>query len=382
MLTLRQGSQARRLIGILSITGEFPVRSLHLLGKERVLRDLVRRMSVVQLVRNPDTGAQTETRLLRLNGSGREKSIRLCKGALPILDWLDPDAYRYYMASFWGHHFPGDAAHRDRNHRVAETAAFCAGTGLEVFPYRLPPLQMERLCRAVPEEPSFYFARDLKKIHASEQNKTSFTRMVGAVFYPGGCYAVYNTRSAAMKWNGMGEFKAKHSLTEIARMNADVQEIDAALLLGGSWETALETLRETRENHRLAFRFDGIYRHVYFLPLNGFGMRRLRLLTLPDWRERLLSLVFEPENRSYDRGSMEYDACVDGVSVYSHLDGDLARLIRFREAAETHSGKLEVLCFPEEAQLLHAYLGREISIKTIPMDVIEEALALPKEVWI
>lgn len=38
MLTLRQGSQAHRLVSILSFTGEFPIRSLHLLGKERVLR--------------------------------------------------------------------------------------------------------------------------------------------------------------------------------------------------------------------------------------------------------------------------------------------------------------------------------------------------------
>lgn len=72
-----------------------------------------------------------------------------------------------------------------------------------------------------------------------------FTRIVGAIFYPGGCYAVYNTRNAAMKWNGMGEFKALHSLTELARMNAGVQSIDSAILLGESYDTALTTLLES-----------------------------------------------------------------------------------------------------------------------------------------
>ena len=46
MLTLRPGSQAGRLAEMLSVTGEFPLRSLHLLGSERSFRDLVRRLSV------------------------------------------------------------------------------------------------------------------------------------------------------------------------------------------------------------------------------------------------------------------------------------------------------------------------------------------------
>lgn len=67
-----------------------------------------------------------------------------------------------------------------------------------------------------------------------------------------------------MKWNGMGEFKALHSLTELARMNAGVQSIDSAILLGESYDTALTTLLESDKNRRLELRFDGIYRHIYF----------------------------------------------------------------------------------------------------------------------
>lgn len=43
----------------------------------------------------------------------------------------------------------------------------------------------------------------------------------------------------------MGEFKALHSLTELARMNAGVQSIDSAILLGESYDTALTTLLES-----------------------------------------------------------------------------------------------------------------------------------------
>lgn len=38
MLYIRPGSQAQQLITLLSIVGEYPVRSLHLLGNERVYK--------------------------------------------------------------------------------------------------------------------------------------------------------------------------------------------------------------------------------------------------------------------------------------------------------------------------------------------------------
>ena len=156
LLTLRPGSQAHRLVSILSVAGEFPIRALHLLGKERVLRDLVRRLTVPQRIRNPSTGEYLESKLLQLTGKGASNSIRVYKGALPILEWRHPDAYRYYMESFWEHRFPGDQAHRDRNHRVAEALALCAGAGVEIFPYRLPKLQMREIRLTVPPTPSLY----------------------------------------------------------------------------------------------------------------------------------------------------------------------------------------------------------------------------------
>ena len=379
MLTLRPGSQAHRLVTTLAITGEYPVCTLKLLGNERVNKRLDHRLTSIQEIRNPETGERITTKLLQLSGRGSAKSVRFYKGALPILEWIHPDACRYYMESFWGHRFPGDAAHRDRNLRVAEAMAMCAGSGIESCPYALPKLQNREIRRTVPGTPVFYLARDIKKISLAEQNKTMFARMVGALFYPGGCYAVYNSRSAAMKWNGMGEFKALHNLIEVARMNASLQELDSAVLFGESGETALQTLLESEKSRRLELRFDGIYRHVHFIPMNADGMRRLRMLTLPDWNERLMDLLFEPGSRSYNKGFMEYDACVDGVYIFSHLDGDLARLIRFREAVNPQTGRFEVLCFPDQVPLLREYLAPHVTLKTIDMDSVEAELGAGSE---
>lgn len=42
--------------------------------------------------------------------------------------------------------------------------------------------------------------------------------------------------------------------------------------------------------------------------MDEHGIRQLRLMTVPDWKERLLELLFDPEVRTYDRGLFEYDA--------------------------------------------------------------------------
>lgn len=174
-----------------------------------------------------------------------------------------------------------------------------------------------------------------------------------------------------MKWSGMGEFKALHSLMETSRLNADIGQVNGAVLLGQSEEVALKTLLESDKSRRMEFRFDSIYRHIYFIPMDGDGIRQLRLMTVPDWKEKLLDLLFDPEVRSYDRGLFEYDACMDGVYILSHLDGDIARLIRFREAVENQKGQFEVLCLPYQAQFLREYLGTLAGIKVIDIGLVE-----------
>ena len=44
MITLRSGSHAYRLLLVLAVTGEYPMRSLHLLGSSRTLEDTLEPM--------------------------------------------------------------------------------------------------------------------------------------------------------------------------------------------------------------------------------------------------------------------------------------------------------------------------------------------------
>lgn len=371
MIHFRPGSQMYQLLTLLSVVGEFPLRSIHLLGNERVYKTLIFKLTSPQIVREYGTEEETRCRLLTLAGKGAGKAVRLYKGALPLLKKLG--AYEYYMEAFWGHRFPGDAAHRERNFRVAEAVALCMHAGVETRPYVLPKLQNRAIVNVVPMTPSLYLSKELKRVGKTEMNKTMYVRMIGSLFSGRECFAVYNTRNAAMKWNGMGEFKALHHLIEIGRMNAGIGEIDSAILMGESDEIAIKTLAADRDNRR-SERFDGIYRHIYFVPLNEFGGRLLRVLITPNRNEKLLGKLFPPNLRSYDRGAFEYDAYMNRTYILSHLDGDIGRLIRFREGIENQHLQCEVLCYPEQVKFLKAYLGELVSLKTISLDAVESAL--------
>lgn len=371
MITIRKGSQVQKLICVLAVTGEFPVRSIHLLGNKRTLKRLLLKLSESQEYRMENSDTRHRCRLIKMSGKGELKTIRFYKSALQLLEELDSDLYQYYMHTFYQHHFPGGASHIERNHRVAESILMCMNAGIEARPLLLPKLQNQSVRNLILDGPSFYQGKDLKKIRETELNKTMFSRITGAIILQDNCYVVYNTRGTLMKWNGMGEFKTLHSVMEAARMNAGIRDIHSAILFGFDETVAIRTMEESERNKRLEFRFDGIYHHIHFIPMNEFGIRLLKILTTPDWNQILLDLLFEPEDRSYNKGHFEYDAKVNGIYVYSHLDGDIARLIRFKEGLQTQKIEYEVLCFIDQMPLLREYLGEHASLKIIDMDVVE-----------
>ena len=376
MITIRPGSHAYRLILLLSVAGEFPTGSLGILGNVRVIKALVHKMESIQSFRSDRDGDVYTVKLLTISGKRGSRTIRLYKSALPLLEEIHPDALRYYLNSFWGHRFPGNSTHIWRNHRVSEALAMSMMAGIEIRAYAMPKMQMAAIRHTVPDYPGFFIARDFKKLDTDEFNKTMFTRIVGAIFYPGGVYAVYNTREATMKWSGMGEFKASRHLLDLSRANAGIHEVNSALLIGGEPSIALQTLIESDKTRLAELRFDKTYQYVHFLPMDQNGVRLMRILTLPDWNQKMKSALFSDEMRPRGYGSMEYDAYWEGKYIYSHLDSDIARLIRFRQALETQTEKFEVLCFPWQTGFLTEYLGQRVILKQLEMGALESALGI------
>jgi len=377
MVNVKAGSHVHQLLQLLAVAGEFPASSLHLLGSERVIKILIHKLEQMQDVRFSAEGQVYHTKVLQASGQRKMRTIRLFGGALPLLDELHTRAQSYYLNAFHQHKFSGGFYHIERNHRVGEAIAMAMMAELEFRPYILPQLQ-NRVKNPIPfSKSSFYIARDFKENSYDEMDKTTFTRIIGVIFYPGGCHAVYNTRNAMMKWSGAGEFKVAALLADLVRRNAGLCEVDSALLFGNDPAVALQTVLESDRNRTSSTGIHSIYRRVHFVPLSTDGIKLLQILTLPNWHERMLDAFFEPEQRPKGFSSFEYDARINGVYVFSHLDADLARLIRFREGlhleAETKN-QFEVLCYTWQREFLKSYLGDRVKLKFYRTEVIQNAV--------
>lgn len=374
MIYLNPGSHTCELVRLLALTGEFPYRSLGILGNELSWRALVHKLNRPQDFLIPGQDLRYTCRMLSICRKGCQKSIRLYKAGLSILQAIDPEGYAYYMDNFGSHPFSGNEGHVDRNHRIAEAIAMLQQAGVQTEPFLLPKLQEGSFQHIIPEIPCMYHSREIKLLGTFEEKKHHFTRLVGAVFADGRCYALYNTRDTLMKWNGKGEEKMKDNLNALCRMNAGIQIVDAAILFGKNEEIALRTLMSGGKQQKNGSRFDSIYKETHFIPMSGDGIRLLQLLMLPDAKENLLSTLFTPEIRSYDMGGFEYDAKVGKKIIFSHIDGDLSRLIRFREAAKRMPFQFDVLCLSFQKPYLEQYLDSGFSIHVVDLQNLEEML--------
>lgn len=378
MLYFRPGSHASRLLTVLSVAGEVPTSAIRLLGNERVCKALVVKMTKTHKVRNLQTEAEINSQVLVIAGRAQSKRVRLFKTALPLLDWIHPDALSYYLSSFTNHKFSSHTDHIKRNFRMAESVIMCMNAGIEFRPYVLPKLQNRDRLKIVPDYPSFYMSKDVKRVGEFEGNKTLFTRMVGVLFGVNQCYIVYNTRNSLMKWSGRGELKAQSSIRDVVGLNAGTTDVNSAIIIAKSDTVILDTIAESEKIKTKELRFNSIYNHIHYIPMNDNGMRLLRILTLPDWNEKILDMLFSPEIRAYNRGFFEYDAYKNGVYILSHLDGDIARLMNFKDGLASNPEPLKamVICYPFQAQFLQEYLGRLAKIKTFDMDLVEKELGL------
>ena len=382
MITIRPGSHVHTLLTVLSFVGEYPVTALRLLGSVRSYKDLIYKLSMPQEFRFPDKEKHFTCRLLTVSGKGKRKTIRLHKSALPLLKYWDEDACETYMAEYDGHTFSGNARHVERNHLVAEVAIMCMKAGIQANPLDTPDVMDEDIRTLQMKEPYFYFSRELKRVNDYELNKIRFTRIAGAIAYSGGAYAVYNHREGMQKWMGEGERKIRLHLQEVF-FPMKVFEFplrEAAVMFGKDYSVALDMLREMKATKKMDNGLFSVYKNIFFVPQNEFGVKLLRVLTTPDWKERILEWAFDDDDRSYDRGIFTYDAYIDGVFEFSFLDGDLARLFRFREAILDREGEYRIICYPEQVPFLKEYFGDMVELESVKMDEIRDILEIKEKI--
>lgn len=375
MKILKPGSQLHRLISLLSVCGEFSVKSLDLLGNKRLYRRVVSECTIPVTVQNPTTKETISLpKIFILTSKGRMKSIRLYKGARPILTWIGEG--EYYDSICYGYNMPMTTAHIDRNHRVAETLAAFMDAGFHYLPHTLPRLKSDGINRIITTQPLAYPSRMLKLSDDGEVNKTGFSRITGAVFAGGDCYAVYNTRNAVMKWSGEGEMKMKVHINLLSIVNSGVDHARLPMLFfGASHEIAFRSMLAMRKSTNARSRFDMFYPRIHFIPLNQYGAKFLKFISIPGWREHLLELLFG-EDQIAKLTSFEYDAKINGTYILSHLDSDLCRLNRFREAIiDDPNDKYEALCFEWQYDFVKKFLGDLAKVTVISFDEVDKEMS-------
>ena len=376
MIHFKPGSHAYKLIDLLSVTGEFPLCSLEILGSRQTYENAIRRMLIPQKI--VDGNEEITCTLLTVSGLNGRRRIRLTKEALPILKWLG--AEKYYYENYMRSHRSSNGEHTVRSAKFAESVAMFLAAGYEFRPHKLPQLQREECKLIMGRAPVLYPAKLIKTFDNSDVKKTGFTRMTGALLAHERAYIVYNSRNELMKgFDGGGEMKAYFNVGSIATYNAGCDHFYRipAIIFGKSNDlavTMLKTYDEQFDKYKRVRKRGKTYEYVHFFTLDTNGVRQLRIMKYPEWEKRILDALFDEVKWANNAGGLDYDLHAEGKYWFSFLTGDICRLRHFGFGARNMSEQCMILCFPHQVDLVRGYLGNKISIATITLDDAEEIL--------
>lgn len=381
MIQIKCGSPAYKIIMLLLITGEFPFRSLGILGNERWFKATAVRMTQYQDVRMRESGKCYRCKLITISGKSNLRTIRLCRSSFELISEEMAELLSNYMIDTYGHRFHGQERITERNHRIAEVSLVCMRSGIECRTHLIPRLQKQEKKYLNFTDPAFYSSKTIKRLDVDEMNKSKYIRMVGAIFSQAGLYEIYNSRSDAMEWYGQGEDKSILIMEDVCRYNFPISDCHRAIIFGNEYDVALETLHRFESGDKYV-QLDLLgYQSMHFLPMDESGIKLLQIMMIKNWDQMLLRLIFEikyiPDVKEFN-----YDARIDDVYVLSFLDSDIIKLASFYKTVTQEKFKWEVACFDTQLPFLRKYLGEEAVIRSFPLDLIHEKLNAGKEALI
>ena len=183
-----------------------------------------------------------------------------------------------------------------------------------------------------------------------------------------------------MKWSGNGESKVQGYLSIALAGYTEAGQITSAILFGEDYLVALRTLEEAQKRRRYDLRFDNVYRHIHFIPLNEFGIKQLRTLVIEGWHDIHMEILYGEDGGHQYEFFFEHDAVIDGTAQISFLDGDLCKLIRVKDSLKTNKELIyNIVCYPEQLSMVQEYLvdflgkGR-VRLQTVTIDQVRHCL--------
>ena len=116
---------------------------------------------------------------------------------------------------------------------------------------------------------------------------------------------------------------------------------------------------------------------VAICPLNGDGMRQLRILEIPDLEKKLVRMLL---GHRYASSSNTWSDGKDRASGDPYLVGIDCNIQRFEIALRNNSGSTHIFLMPFQTEAVAMILkGQPVILHPIEMQVIEQCLGLPME---
>lgn len=379
MIQFRKNSYANIILEYIALCGEFPYNSLDILGKNKVI--LQRTLNNLK-----------KEGYITISGSGVMKTIRITKKSFEVIDAINPNFLQHYLTVSENHHFRGGTYKNNnvgarqtwRRHRMAEILCLMYQNGVKIWEYQKPQLSLST--STVPQisenDLLFYTSKELKNADKNQRYKTDFTRIMGAIFSPGGIYCVYNTHKGLMKWNSQGEGKAQVLVEDIVQHNSQKHHEDFfvaedAIMFGKGMSPVSDILNSNGSNKDSngfeLLSFDNTYRNIYYITLDENGKEQLKIMTSPCWHEKLCNAIFPEAFIDFKHSIIDCDAIDKSSDTYilMFFDGNIGRLKRFKQAAYDSKKNFELLCFPWQIDVLQQYVESKIKLRTLQLEDIK-----------
>lgn len=369
--TFKEETHAGRILKAVALAGEFPYRSIYLLGgSNRILKRVVFTMKEEGYITIPNKGAL--------------KTIRFTLKALDKLE--EAGLLEHYMFMSNGHKFTGTGYASGermiwRNHRMAEAICMFSNLGATIDISKKPQISlMPNDEGAGIGEDDFYFytSKEIKSADVEQRYKYDFTRILGILFSPGGIYSVYNTNEGRMKWTDQGEIKSKVLMEDIVKRNCSFKgvPINHCIIFVKDISVANSILTKKGgikdENGMEFLSFNNIYNNIHIITLDGNGLYQLLMMTQKDWMKVFRLSLFDKELLIREKINIDADAFDKNSHKYIllFLDGDISRLKRFHDAASIPNQKsqYEVVGFDWQEEFLKGYIGNVANVVSITQD--------------
>lgn len=262
-------SAIEKYLYYIGLHGEIPRTSVRAEDNENDNR-AIRELKKLSYYKNAETEEIYRCNVVNESGSGKNSVIRLSVTGKKILKWFDEDLYNFYCEEHKSN-LSNYERNLDRSFRMAEVLIMLHSAGCKVDSYNHPEISNEKIDKNLLGEFNndvlYYRKKDLPILQAHEieaekleMRKTMFSRICGMVLANNLAYAVYNTRTKAMKWNNAGELKMKNALGRllvINRIKGSTTSLEQSLLFGEDYGLAIKAM-----NPKLRFPWPFIVRII------------------------------------------------------------------------------------------------------------------------